>query len=43
MENFGAIITLTAFAVAVGALYAWGKREQKKEQIQARQNPQKAA
>jgi hypothetical protein len=45
MENLGAIITLGAFAIAVGALYMWGKREKKQEleRMEDHQNPQKAA
>jgi len=43
MENIGAIITLGAFAIAVGALYLWGKREEKHERMAEQQNPRKAA
>jgi len=45
MENLGAIITLAAFAIAVGALIMWGKREKKQEieRMAEHQNPPKAA
>lgn len=43
MASIGAIITLVAFAAAVGGLYAWGKSEERRERSIERQNPRKAA